>query len=61
MLDLGKYAAEVISAYVVSIALIVALVVVSLRQARRTRVALRKVEAARLEKRDSAGENAQNG
>ena len=45
--DLGKYAVPVLSAYAVSIALILALVWLSVRQAARTRAALREVEAAR--------------
>lgn len=48
--DLGKYAAEVISAYLVTIGLIALLVLVSLRQAVRTRNALRDVERARQER-----------
>lgn len=61
MPDLGKYAAEVISAYIVTIGLIVALVAVSLRQSRRTRDALRKVEEARQSKRDGAKESSPYG
>jgi heme exporter protein D len=43
--DLGKYAVPVLSAYGVSIALLLALVWLSLRQAARTREALRQAEA----------------
>ncbi len=50
MPDLGKYAVEVMSSYLVSIGLIVALVAVSLRQSRRTREALRQVESERQAK-----------
>ncbi|MBA84069.1 heme exporter protein CcmD [Thalassobius sp. S69A] len=42
--DLGKYQTEVLSSYVVSILLIVALVLVSIARARRTRAALDEVE-----------------
>lgn len=45
--DLGKYAVEVLSAYGVSVLLILALVLQSLRRAGRTRAALREVEARR--------------
>ncbi|MEM9523989.1 MAG: heme exporter protein CcmD [Pseudomonadota bacterium] len=44
MPDLGKYAADVLSAYAVSVALIVGLVVLSLRQAGRARRALEQRE-----------------
>ncbi|NDR55115.1 heme exporter protein CcmD [Aliiruegeria sabulilitoris] len=47
MPELGKYAAEVLSAYAVTITLMVALLLISLRQSARTRRALRDVEAAR--------------
>lgn len=43
--DLGKYAAAVLGAYGVSVALLVALVAVSLWQAGRMKRALDKVEA----------------
>ena len=46
MIDLGKYAVPVLSAYGVSLALIGVLVLVSWRQAVRTRSALRAVERA---------------
>lgn len=51
MPDLGKYAVEVLSAYAVTIVLIVALIGVSLYRARQVRASLREVEA-RQEKRD---------
>lgn len=44
MPELGKYAAEVIAAYSVSLALLVLLLVLTLRQGRRARAALRKIE-----------------
>lgn len=44
MPDLGPYAGPVLSAYAVSIVLIAALIGLSLRRARITRDALRKVE-----------------
>lgn len=47
MPDLGKYAFAVLSAYGVSLALIVALVGLTLRRSRRVRAALRDVEARR--------------
>ncbi len=47
MPDLGKYAAEVLSAYAVTIALMVGLLVISLRQSAKTKAALRAVEEAR--------------
>lgn len=50
MPDLGKYAVEVLSAYAVTIALMLALLLLSLRQSARTRRALREVEAARQAK-----------
>jgi heme exporter protein D len=61
MPDLGKYAVEVISAYIVTIGLIVALVAVSLRQSRRTRDALRKVEEARQSRRPDPKERSPYG
>jgi heme exporter protein D len=45
MPDLGKYAVEVLSSYAVSLALIVALVVVSVLRARSAKRALDEVEA----------------
>ncbi|MGH1354762.1 MAG: heme exporter protein CcmD [Thalassovita sp.] len=42
--DLGKYQAEVLSAYAVSIALIVVLIVVSVVRSRKARAALDDVE-----------------
>lgn len=47
MPDLGKYAAEVMSAYLVSVVLIIGLVVFSLRRSSRIRAALRDVESRR--------------
>ncbi|WP_375691491.1 heme exporter protein CcmD [Pseudooceanicola sp. LIPI14-2-Ac024] len=47
MPDLGKYADTVLSAYAVSIALLVVLVAVSVWRARRVKAALEKVEARR--------------
>ncbi len=44
MPDLGKYAVTVLSAYGVSLALIVALVVLSLWRSRRVRAELERVE-----------------
>ena len=44
MPDLGKYAAAVLSSYGVTIVLLVALVALSLRRARRVRERLRDVE-----------------
>ncbi|MCA8880609.1 MAG: heme exporter protein CcmD [Rhodobacteraceae bacterium] len=49
--DLGKYASQVLAAYGVSVALIVGLVVLSLRQSARVRRTLREVEE-RNAKRD---------
>lgn len=43
--DLGNYAVEVMSAYVLSILLLVAIVAVSLRRGRKVRGQLVKVEA----------------
>lgn len=43
--DLGKYAFEVLAAYGVSIALLVAIVVMSLRRSRRVRAQLEAIEA----------------
>lgn len=47
MPDLGKYAAEVLSAYAVSLALLAAIVLLSLWRARRVREELRQLEARR--------------
>lgn len=44
MPDLGKYAFEILMSYGVSIALIAALVLLSLVQSRRVKAALQKVE-----------------
>ncbi|MEV8466299.1 heme exporter protein CcmD [Fluviibacterium sp. DFM31] len=44
MPDLGKYAAEVVSAYAVSLGLLIGLVALSLRRSARLRDALRQVE-----------------
>lgn len=56
--DLGKYAAEVLSAYAVTIALMVGLLAISWRQSVKTRAALRAVEAARAKAK--TGEEAAN-
>ena len=62
MPDLGNYAIEVLSAYAVTIGLIVILVVVSLRQSVRMRRALKEVEEARAaQKAASARETATDG
>ncbi|WP_299560570.1 heme exporter protein CcmD [uncultured Sulfitobacter sp.] len=45
MPELGKYAFEVLSAYGLSLLLIVALLAVTLRRGRRARAALRQIEA----------------
>ncbi len=42
--DLGKYAADVLSAYAVALLLLVGLVVLSVRQAAKARAALAQVE-----------------
>lgn len=47
MPDLGKYGTEVLSAYAVSILLLVGLVLLSLWRARRVRAELRDVEGRR--------------
>lgn len=47
MIDLGKYAVPVLSAYGVGLVVIIGLVVVSLRSARKAAVDLRDVEARR--------------
>ena len=44
MVDLGKYAVYVLSAYAVSLSLIVALVVLSVSRSRRVRARLEAVE-----------------
>ena len=51
MPDLGKYADTVLSAYAVSLLLLLALVVVSLRRGRRMRQQMERTEA-RLSRRD---------
>lgn len=43
--DLGRYAAEVLAAYAVSLALLVAIVVASVMRARKVRRALEDAEA----------------
>ncbi|SFK67748.1 heme exporter protein CcmD [Shimia haliotis] len=50
MPDLGKYAAEVLSAYGVAIVLLGALVLLSVRAARRARVELEAAEARRRDR-----------
>lgn len=45
MPDLGKYAETVLSAYAVSIVLLIAIVWLSVRAGRKTRAALRDIEA----------------
>ncbi len=45
MPDLGKYAFEVLSSYGVTLILLAVIVLVSLRRARKVRVALDEVEA----------------
>lgn len=47
MPDLGKYADTVLSSYAVSIALLAALVVLSLWQSRRAKARLAEIEARR--------------
>ncbi len=47
MPDLGKYADAVLSSYAVSIVLLVLLVAVSIRQARKARIELEQVEGRR--------------
>ena len=47
MPDLGKYADTVLSSYIVSIALLVLLVAMSLRASRKARAELEKVEGRR--------------
>lgn len=49
--DLGKYAAEVLTAYGVSIALLVGIVGISLRRAARVRKQLAEVEARQVRDR----------
>ncbi|MDE0968549.1 MAG: heme exporter protein CcmD [Octadecabacter sp.] len=46
--DLGIYAVEVTSAYVLSISLLITILVLSLLRARKIRAQLLKVEASRL-------------
>ncbi|QIE42209.1 heme exporter protein CcmD [Meridianimarinicoccus aquatilis] len=48
--DLGKYAAEVASAYAVSLVMIAGLVWFSLRQSAKVRAELRRIEAKREQK-----------
>jgi heme exporter protein D len=48
MPDLGKYALWVLSAYGVSLGLLAAITLLSVLQARRTRRALQRMEAARM-------------
>jgi heme exporter protein D len=47
MPDLGKYVVEVLSAYAVSIGLIVAIVLLSLSRARRVKAELNEIEDRR--------------
>ena len=47
MPDLGKYADAVLSSYAVSIVLLILLVAVSIRQARKARIELEQVEGRR--------------
>jgi heme exporter protein D len=47
MPDLGKYAAEVLASYGLSIAILLVLVGASIRRAKRTSAALEEVEARR--------------
>ena len=55
--DLGKYAVEVMSAYVVSIALLVAIVALFMRRAKKMRVNLAQVETrVKARKERSNGE-----
>ncbi|MYM54202.1 heme exporter protein CcmD [Thalassovita mangrovi] len=44
MPDLGKYAEAVLSSYVLSILLIVAMIVVSVRRSRKVKAALEEIE-----------------
>ncbi len=50
--DLGKYATEVLAAYGVSITLLILIVALSVRRARRVRAALAEVEARQDARRD---------
>lgn len=45
MVDLGKYADTVLSAYAVSLVMLVALVVLSIRRGRKVRADMEKIEA----------------
>ncbi|MFD0978458.1 heme exporter protein CcmD [Tropicimonas aquimaris] len=59
MPELGKYAVEVLSAYAVTLGLVVALVVVSMRQSVRTRTRLRDIENAQAARRAPPADTAQ--
>jgi len=54
MPDLGKYAEVVISAYVISVLFLIALVVASLWSGRRVRAALAEVESRTQEQSDES-------
>ncbi len=54
--DLGPYKVEVLSAYAGTILLLLALVVASIWQGRKTRARLDDYEARRAQKRDSDGD-----
>lgn len=47
MVDLGKYADVVLSAYAVSLGLLALLILLSLRQSRRARAELQEIEGRR--------------
>lgn len=53
--DLGKYATEVLAAYGVSITLLVVIVALSVRRARKVRAQLAEVEAQVGARRENAG------
>ena len=57
MPELGKYAVEVLSAYAVTILLMVVLLAASLRQSAKTKAALRDVEEARQARKSEASGN----
>ena len=57
MPELGKYAVEVLSAYAVTILLMVVLLAASLRQSAKTKAALRDVEEARQARKGEASGN----